>query len=134
METKAGGAQRTAPLAGTDVIVSAPPGSAKTCQELRWQLDAAVAFADYCAFLTAGSGSDRASALVDVAEELFDETLQALGQRAALGHQDEAFEQDGRWWRRGRATDVHGPYRSAEAALAGQPVDCGCDVCRSFAV
>jgi hypothetical protein len=46
----------------------------------------------------------------------------------------EGFEQDGRWWRRVRGTDVHGPYRSPDAALAGQTVDCGCEVRRSFAV
>jgi hypothetical protein len=93
METAAG-AQRTAARAGTDVRVSAPPGSANACQELRCQFDAAVAFADYCTFLTAGASSDRASQLVDAAEALLAEAMQALGHSHAVEGRDvDAIEQ-----------------------------------------
>jgi hypothetical protein len=52
-------------------------------EELRCQLESALAFADYCAFLTAGQGSERAAELVEVAERLFSETMLALGQDPA---------------------------------------------------
>lgn len=47
-------------------------------EELRSQLETAEAFADFCAFLTAGAESDRAAQLVTTAQALYDETMTAL--------------------------------------------------------
>jgi hypothetical protein len=47
-------------------------------QELRSQLEAAMAFADYCIFLRAGAGSAHAVQLVDSAQALYDATIEAL--------------------------------------------------------
>ena len=47
---------------------------ARVRQELSGQFEAAVAFADYCTFLTAGRLGGEASQLVSLAQELFAET------------------------------------------------------------
>ena len=57
------------PVRGVPAIVQA---------ELRLQLETAVAFADYCVFLTAGAGSDQAAHIVDRAEALYVETMDVL--------------------------------------------------------
>jgi hypothetical protein len=72
-----------APGAHTEVAVPSARVSVKAREELRGQLDSAIGFADLCAFLTAGECSDRASQLVDLAERLFAETMQALGRAPA---------------------------------------------------
>ena len=46
--------------------------------ELRLQLETAVAFADYCVFLTAGAGSDQAAHIVDRADALYVEVMDVL--------------------------------------------------------
>jgi hypothetical protein len=53
--------------------------------ELRSQLETAVAFADYCAFLTAGAGSDQAAHIVDRAEALYVETMDVLRRQGMPG-------------------------------------------------
>src|SRR3954451_15795158 len=62
----------------TDLAVPAPGVSAKAGEELQCQRDSAIAFADYCAFLSAGQSSDRAAQLIDLVETLFRETMQVL--------------------------------------------------------
>jgi hypothetical protein len=76
-----------------DAERTSPPACPQAL-ELRCQFEAAVAFADYCAFLTSGGAGDRASRLVDAAEALLAETLQALGHTAAADHRSvDGFEQ-----------------------------------------
>jgi hypothetical protein len=74
MDNVANRAEAMAPLVGPDVMTLM---ASKTCEELRCQFESVVEFADLCAFLTAGRGSDRASQLVDVAESLLAEAMQA---------------------------------------------------------
>jgi hypothetical protein len=47
-------------------------------RELYGQFDSAIAFADFCTFLTSGRLSDQARQLVSVAEQLLAETCQDL--------------------------------------------------------
>jgi hypothetical protein len=65
-------------LAGSNVLypVRGVPGTVH--EELCFQLDTAVAFADYCVFLAAGAGSDLAAQLVGAAQELYVETMDVL--------------------------------------------------------
>jgi len=77
MDNVANRAEAMAPLVGPDVMTPMKLMASKTCVELRCQFESVVEFADLCAFLTAGRGSDRASQLVDVAESLLAEAMQA---------------------------------------------------------
>jgi predicted GTPase len=52
--------------------------SATIQEELRSQLEAAMAFADYCVFLTDGAEGAQAARLADGAEALYDATMDAL--------------------------------------------------------
>ena len=54
------------------------PLSPKVLEELRCELESAVAFADYCLFLSAGRCRDRSAQLVEIAEALMAETVEAL--------------------------------------------------------
>jgi hypothetical protein len=47
-------------------------------RELDGQFDSAIAFADFCTFLTSGRLSDQAAQLVSVAQELLAETRKDL--------------------------------------------------------
>lgn len=47
-------------------------------QELSEQVDSAVAFADFCTFLTAGKTDVRAARLVSAAQALYDQTVEDL--------------------------------------------------------
>jgi hypothetical protein len=50
-------------------------------EELLAEVENAVAFADYCRFLTAGRCEERSAQLIEVAEALMAETLDAVGLR-----------------------------------------------------
>jgi len=60
-----------------------PPGqnAARLQRELSDQLDGVVDFADFCSFLLPASGTERAQVLVDLAQDLYDETLRVLEHR-----------------------------------------------------
>lgn len=52
--------------------------SSKVRQELHCEFESAVAFADYCSYLTAGLCRERAAELIQIAEALMTETTAAL--------------------------------------------------------
>jgi hypothetical protein len=52
-------------LSGSNVMYPVRGIPATVDAELRSQLDAAVAFADFCVFLTAGAGINHAAQLMD---------------------------------------------------------------------
>lgn len=47
-------------------------------QDLSGQLESAVAFADFCTFLTSGKSTASAARLVSAAQVLYDETVEDL--------------------------------------------------------
>lgn len=57
-----------------------PDGDSRVQSELAGQLDTAVAFADFCTFLTAGKVSDQADQLVSLAQALYVETADHVRQ------------------------------------------------------
>ena len=69
-------------------LVDAPPTSTRLYsvpetkptvhQELATQLDSAVEFADFCAFLTQDRVADRAEQLASLAQALYEETVEEL--------------------------------------------------------
>jgi hypothetical protein len=63
---------------GRDILYPVRDVPATVDAELRSQLDAAVAFADFCVFLTAGAGINHAALLMDHAQALYSETMDAL--------------------------------------------------------
>jgi hypothetical protein len=54
-------------------------------QELKDQLEAVLAFADFCTYLTAGRVADRARPLADLAQALYSETTEDLRRAAIRG-------------------------------------------------
>jgi len=73
------------PLAGhfvarSQTLYTASKVDARVRQELTGQYETAVAFADFCTFLTMGRLSDQARQLVSLAEELLAETSENLQQ------------------------------------------------------
>jgi hypothetical protein len=54
-------------------------------QELATQLDTAVAFADFCTFLTAGRLSHQAAHLVELAQALYADTTADLARSRPRG-------------------------------------------------
>jgi len=52
--------------------------SAEVRQELHCQFESAVAFADYCSFLTAGTCGELSAQLIKIAEDLIEQTTETL--------------------------------------------------------
>ena len=78
------------PLAGHPVARSQPLYAvsrvdARVRHELYGQFDSAIAFADFCTFLTSGRLSDQAGQLVSLAEELLAETSKDLRRSRPCG-------------------------------------------------
>lgn len=82
------GAQRTestVALGHSQVPASTAHLAADILEELGTGFESAVAFADYCSFLTAGSCGERSAQLVEIAEALLAETVGALGVQTVPG-------------------------------------------------
>lgn len=78
MSTATERAEGTVAFDQSRVAESTAPLPVKVCQELHCQFESAVAFADYCSFLTAGSCGERSAQLIEIAEALMAETTEAL--------------------------------------------------------
>ena len=68
------------PVARSQTLYAVSRVDARVRQELTSRYEAAIAFADYCRFLTSGRLSDQARQLVSLAEELLAETSEDLQQ------------------------------------------------------
>ena len=66
------------PATRSQPLYSVTGVDARVRQELTSQYESAVAFADFCTFLTSGRLSDQAGQLVSLAQELFSETNEDL--------------------------------------------------------
>ena len=66
-------------------LYAVPRVESRVQDELAAQLDTAVAFADFCTFLTSGRVSDKADELIRLAQILYAETTEGLPQGRSRG-------------------------------------------------
>ena len=66
-------------------LYAVPSVESRIQEELAAQLDTAVAFADFCTFLTSGRVSDQADQLIRLAQILYAETTESLSGSRSRG-------------------------------------------------